>query len=169
MYVNILVGNARNNIEYIDIGNVSDNKVYKRFQVKNGKLSKATYNLIGDEFSDITVIDGMSGYGLLYDFFSGNTKLTSVSFPKLTTIGVNGMYNAFDGCTGLQSVYFPALSEYVMIYNGFSGCFRGCSNLTEIHFPTSLSDYSEEEVFSKENLFWNEEDCHPDLQILFDL
>ena len=128
------------NIEYIDIGNETDNKVYNSLKVEKGTATGFEHNFTGTEFSDITQIDN---YGLAYCFYQCTcTGLTSVSFPALTSISNYGMQSAFYQCTGLTSVSFPALTS-ISNY-GMQSAFYQCTELTgPISFPvlTSVGTY----------------------------
>ena len=120
------------NIEYIDIGNETDNKVYNSLKVEKGTATGFEHNFTGTEFSDITQIDN---YGLAYCFYQCTcTGLTSVSFPALTSISNYGMQSAFYQCTELTGpISFPVLTSvgtYGMVY-----AFNGCTGLTSVEFP----------------------------------
>ena len=83
--------------------------------------------------------------------FSNCSKLTTVSIPKLTSVG----QNAFYGCTSLTSASFPVATS--VGGNAFSGCtsltsasfpvatsvggnaFSGCTSLTSASFPVATS------------------------------
>jgi hypothetical protein len=53
------------------------------------------------------------------------SSLTSVSFPKVTTIGSS----AFNGCTSLPTVSFPAVQTIG------TAAFVGCTSLVTVSFP----------------------------------
>ena len=78
----------------------------------------------------------------LRDAFYNCTSLTSVSFPKLTTIGgPRGFHGTFSGCTSLETVYFPSLTTVhtnAFAQSGSAFGFNNTPSLTAIHFPASI-------------------------------
>ena len=70
--------------------------------------------------------------------FESCTSLTSVSFPKLTTVTGQSCQKMFYGCTNLETVSFPALTTIetsTAISGTFSNAFVNCKKLTTISFP----------------------------------
>ena len=61
--------------------------------------------------------------------FSNCSKLTTVSIPKLTSVG----QNAFYGCTSLTSASFPVATSVG------GNAFSGCTSLTSASFPVATS------------------------------
>lgn len=74
--------------------------------------------------------DDMFKYGMMYtDFFSSNSKLTSVTIPEgITAIG----RNAFDHCTNLTSITLPQSLTHIRNQAFIA------SGLTEIVFPSNV-------------------------------
>ena len=69
--------------------------------------------------------------GFYYKFHLRNFETGAVvSFPDLTTIGLNGMQNCFYNCTSLTSADLSALTT--VDYNGLQNCFFNCSSLTSV-------------------------------------
>lgn len=62
--------------------------------------------------------------------FSGATKITSVSFNEITSIGDYG----FEGCTGLKSIDIGPKVATVG-----EGAFSGCGNLQSINIPSTVT------------------------------
>lgn len=65
--------------------------------------------------------------------YATNAKLTSISFPKLNFIDVDGMSYAFRNQLNLPAAAFPELTEIGQ--RGMSNCFYGCSALASVSFP----------------------------------
>lgn len=117
---------------------------------------------------------GRSGmYGC---FFGASTTDIDISFTNLTSIASYGFFQAFYGCKNLQRVSFPALTTSGVEITGTSAgsnplyyAFNQCTNITELHFPASFSSYSN--YLTKAVLFGGTSStyCNPNLQILFDL
>ena len=62
------------------------------------------------------------------------TGLTSISFPKLTTVsGSTGSSYILRECSNLEKVYFPKLTT-VTGNGAFLGAFFRCTALTDIYF-----------------------------------
>lgn len=83
-------------------------------------------------FPDLTTI---SGQNALIGLCQYNSALTSVSFPKLATItGGSALQSAFMNCSGLTSIAFPALTSITSGY-ALQTAFNGCGEITSISFP----------------------------------
>ena len=65
-------------------------------------------------------------------------KLTTVSFPKLVTVGQQCLWYTFSYQKSLTTVSFPELTRLV-VSQSMGYCFYGCAALTTIVFP-KLSD-----------------------------
>ena len=90
----------------------SDNTFAGVTSVGNNGLKYSFYeckNLTGSvSFPNLTTV-GEKG---LYYAFDGCTGLTgSVSFPELTTVSSDGLNLSFSGCTGLTTISFPKLNS----------------------------------------------------------
>ncbi|MBO4659735.1 MAG: leucine-rich repeat protein [Prevotella sp.] len=66
--------------------------------------------------------------------FSGATKITSVSFNEITTIGDY----AFEDCTGIKAIDFSSKVTTIG-----EGAFSGCSNLQSINIPSNVTSIGE--------------------------
>ena len=87
-------------------------------------------------------LDTLTGTAAFNQVSSGNSALTTVSFPKLVDIpsGMNSTFvNAFNGCTSLSSADFSGL-ENILAQSTFSGAFKGCTSITKIGAPSSAQD-----------------------------
>ena len=72
-------------------------------------------------------------YGALIGKFNGNTGLTSIRLPNLTTVGNYALYGAFAGCTSLQAIDFTNLTTLGTASMGST--FYNCTSLTSASFP----------------------------------
>ena len=89
-------------------------------------------NLTSVSFPKLTTILG--SYALRYAFYDC-TNLTSVSFPKLTTIsGSYALGYVFYSCSKLTSVSFPKVTTISGSY-ALNYAFSDCTNLTSVSFP----------------------------------
>lgn len=87
-------------------------------------------------------LDTLTGTYAFNQVASGDSALTTVSFPKLVDIqsGINGTFsNAFNGCTSLSSADFSGL-ENILAQSTFSSAFKGCTSITKIGAPSSAQD-----------------------------
>ena len=91
------------------------------------------------DFSNLETITG--SYGLTYAFY--NAGLTSVSFPKLTSVANYGLHYTFRYCP-LTSVSFPLLATAGA--SAFYYAFRNVTTLESLSFP-SLSTVNTASVF----------------------
>ena len=95
----------------------------------------------GTELTAVSMpeLEEAGDYGF-YQTFSGCTKLATIGFPKLKTIGSRCFASAF-GKLLAQSLSFPALTSVQADSFGYSAqtlAFRLWANLTEIHFPAAI-------------------------------
>ena len=67
--------------------------------------------------------------------FRSCSNLTSVSFPKATSIGSYAFYN----CKGLTTIYVGTNTSTVCTLSSTSA-FNNCTNLTNIYVPANLVD-----------------------------
>ncbi len=89
-------------------------------------------------------------YGLAYAFAGANTgysALTSISFPALETVGMYGFYNAFLYCGSVASVSFPSLT-IVDDISVFDGMFYGASTNVAVHFPAAMQGQLDQGIVS---------------------
>ena len=77
-------------------------------------------------FPDLTTV-GLNG---LQNCFSSCSSLTSVDLSALTTVGSYGLYSCFSYCTSLTSVDLSALTN--VDASGMNYCFFGCGSLTSV-------------------------------------
>lgn len=91
------------------------------------------------DFSNLETITG--SYGLSYAFY--NARLTSVSFPKLTSVASYGLYYIFRYCQ-ITSASFPLLATAGA--SSFYYAFRNITTLESLSFP-SLSTVNTTYVF----------------------
>ena len=102
--------------------------------------------------SFIANLSSVSGYEVLLGTFENCTSLSSVSFPNLTSLVVNGtqssgMYQTcFKGCTNLSSVAFPEVLS-VVHQKTFQEAFANCTNLSSVTFP-KLTNLSADRIFA---------------------
>lgn len=67
----------------------------------------------------------------------------TVSFPDLETVGTGMHFQSFcNGQTGITSVSFPKLTTVVTTSNSFQYAFQGCTSLANIYFNSLISDIS---------------------------
>lgn len=99
----------------------------------------------------------------------------NISFPKLTTVEESALYQTFGGCTRISSTSFPKLTTIGVSITGVTKstnplyqCFYKCTGMTAVHFPRGFNTYSQ--YLTKECLFGGttSEYCNTNLQILFD-
>ena len=67
--------------------------------------------------------------------FENCSGLTSVSFPKATSIG----YGTFRGCSSLTTIYVGTDTSTICTLSS-TNAFDSCTNLTNIYVPASLVD-----------------------------
>lgn len=127
--------------------------------ISNGKLSNTTkliklegftdvngYALCGEYFGlqfstgtaiEFTNLSTLSGQYAMKSMFQESTRLSSVSFPALTTIeqsAVYGMNAMFGSCASITSVNFPVLSVVAAPYS-MQSMFGGGSGIATVSFP----------------------------------
>lgn len=92
-----------------------------------------TSSLISTDFSSLETIDESGMWGALV-----NSRMTTISFPKLNYIGEDGMVYCFLGSVTLTSVYFNSLTSS-SFYD--DDVFYNMLNFTQnctVHFPSNL-------------------------------
>jgi hypothetical protein len=101
----------------------------------------AFYNGTGLTSADLSSLTTVSGQWAMYFAFSNCTKLTGIlDLSSLTTVSGNcAMYYAFSG-TKLTSVNFNSLqtigkNNSSANYGHFSSCFKNCNYLNSMSFP----------------------------------
>jgi hypothetical protein len=115
-----------NEIPIIENSDYSSLKTVSGANVETIESSAFSYctSLTTVFFPKVTSIKGGNNYGTRGPF-QGCMSLTSAAFPEATSIGEW----AFDGCTSLASVDFP---EAISIWHC---AFFGCTSLTTVSFP----------------------------------
>lgn len=98
-------------------------------------------NLTGAvNFPELTSVSGTGIQSGQMGGMFATTKITSISFPKLTTIGSSStstganMSSICSQCKNLAQISFPSLEK--IGYSGLSYSFSGCSALTSVIFPS---------------------------------
>lgn len=81
----------------------------------------------------------IGGDGFSYAFRNQN-QLLDAAFPELTTLDARAFNNTFYKCSSLRSVTFPKLQTTGNA--AFTGCFNTCTGLTSISFPALTSPNS---------------------------
>lgn len=99
-------------IYFPELVTVGDNSFYDTFQSAGGVVPVDTVS-----FPKLTTIN-YRGFSLIFEgtkFASG----TTITFPSLTTIDF-GLYNTFNNCTGLTSISFPKLTSVNSLAGSFA-------------------------------------------------
>lgn len=136
-------GEGVKNLSFDDVVDIGS--VVKDSTVMSSLLSYKFYgaqNIGAVSFPVLTYMRIESMYGAF-----AYSSVTSLSFPKLTTISgyvINNEYTKgiAEGCSSLTSVSFDALTT-ISIWQGFVRAFRECTSLTSVGFPelTTIDSY----------------------------
>ena len=104
------------------------------YKIENGVLNSISKMNLSGKFDDIETI---SSSGLRYVFYNvKELENTELAFPKLVTIGTQGMAMTFSYVQGLKSISFPKLTT--IEFNGMQDTFLG-SSIEQIFFPELVS------------------------------
>lgn len=107
-----------------------------------GMNSLFTFVTSGPTAVNFPKLTKIEQYGLASAFQSGCSNLASVTFPELVTTEQNAMQNAFTKCTALTSMSFPKLtSMHQSTFNALT--FQNCSSLVEFHFRADMQSVVE--------------------------
>lgn len=96
--------------------------------------SSYNYQLTTVSFPKLTSIGSYSMFGT----FREQRNLTTITFPELTTIYTQGLARCFESCEGLTSIEFTKLNTITSDYC-LDHCFAGCTSLQSISFPALTS------------------------------
>ena len=86
---------------------------------------------------DLSGLITATGRNACYRMFYGCTRLQSIDFSNLTTIGYRCFLEAFYNCTGLTVVRFPKLASFTDS-QCFYDAFQKCTGLTDVYFPALI-------------------------------
>lgn len=96
------------------------------------------------------VFTGVEGIGadVLAEFFIGNERILTASFPDLIEINIRGLFSAFSGCSNLTTLDLSALTT--VDESGLDTAFAGCLSLASVDLSalTTVVDYGLASAFA---------------------